>query len=114
IGITKATLFQPRLGVSYLIKRTNTVLRASYTRNLETPYNENLILSSITGAGGLANGVLGDTSNLPLAPGRRHQFNAGIQQSIGLHLIPDRDYYYKRTQNGHDIDVPLNISVVLP
>ncbi len=113
-GITKANLFQPRVGVSYLIKRTNTVLRGSYTRNFETPYNENLILSSITGAGGLANGVLGDTSNLPLAPGRRHQFNAGIQQSIGRHLILDGDYYYKRTQNGFDFNVLLNTSVVFP
>ena len=113
-GITTAKLIQPRLGVSYLVKRTNTVLRASYTRNLETPYNENLILSSITGAGGLANGVLGDTSNLPLAPGRRHQFNAGIQQSIGRHLILDGDYYYKRTTNGYDFNVLFNTSVVFP
>lgn len=113
-GITKTKLVQPRLGVSYLVKRTNTVLRASYTRNLETPYNENLILSSITGAGGLANGVLGDTSNVPLAPGRRHQFNAGIQQSIGRHLILDGDYYYKRTTNGYDFNVLFNTSVVFP
>jgi hypothetical protein len=113
-GITKANLFQPRVGVSYLIKRTNTVLRGSYTRNFETPYNENLILSSITGAGGLANGVLGDTSNLPLAPGRRNQFNAGIQQSIGRHLILDGDYYYKRTTNGFDFNVLFNTSVVFP
>jgi hypothetical protein len=113
-GITKANLFQPRVGISYLVKRTNTVLRASYTRNLETPYNENLILSSVTGAGGLANGVLGDTSNLPLAPGRRHQFNAGIQQSIGRHLILDGDYYYKRTTNGYDFNVLFNTSVVFP
>ncbi len=113
-GIAKGKLLQPRVGVSYLVKRTNTVLRASYTRNFETPYNENLILSSITGAGGLANGVLGDTSNLPLAPGRRHQFNAGIQQSIGRHLILDGDYYYKRTTNGYDFNVLFNTSVVFP
>lgn len=113
-GITKANLVQPRVGVSYLVKRTNTVLRGSYTRNFETPYNENLILSSITGAGGLANGILGDTSNLPLAPGRRHQFNAGIQQSIGRYLVVDGDYYYKRTQNGYDFNVLFNTSVVFP
>ena len=113
-GIAKAKLLQPRLGVSYLVKRTNTVLRGSYTRNFETPYNENLILSSVTGAGGLANGVLGDTSNLPLAPGRRHQFNAGIQQSIGRHVLFDLDYFYKRTQNAYDFNVLFNTSVVFP
>ena len=92
-GITHGSLLQPRLGVSYLVKRTNTVLRGSYTRNFETPYNENLILSSTTGAGGLGNGILGDTSNLPLLPGRRHQFNVGFQQALGSHLILDGDYF---------------------
>ncbi len=113
-GITKGHLVQPRLGFSYLVKRTNTILRGSYTRNFETPYNENLILSSVTGAGGLANGILGDTSNLPLAPGRRHQFNAGFQQAIGKYLVFDGDYYYKRTQNGFDFNVLFNTSVVFP
>jgi hypothetical protein len=113
-GITKDKLLQPRLGVSYLVKRTNTVLRLAYTRNFETPYNENLILSSITGAGGLANGVLGDTSNAPLLPGRRHQFNAGFQQSLGRHIIFDGDYFYKRTQNAFDFNVLFNTSVVFP
>src|ERR1700694_4572226 len=113
-GLTKARLVQPRLGVSYLVKRTNTILRGSYTRNFETPYNENLILSSATGAGGLANGILGDTSNLPLAPGRRHQFNFGFQQAIGKYIVIDGDYYYKRTQNAFDFNVLLSTSVVFP
>src|SRR5262249_1010099 len=57
-GISKDHLWQPRLGLSYHLKSTNTVLRASYSRSLETPYNENLILSSATGGGGLADGIL--------------------------------------------------------
>jgi hypothetical protein len=113
-GITHSNLLQPRLGVSYLVKRTNTILRGSYTRVFETPYNENLILSSATGAGGLANGVLGDTSNLPLAPGKRNQFNAGFQQQLGKHFVLDGDYYYKRTHNGFDFNVLFNTSVVFP
>jgi len=113
-GITHSKLLQPRVGVSYLVKRTNTVLRGSYTRVMETPYNENLILSSITGAGGLANGVLGDTSNLPLAPGKRHQFNFGFQQALGSHIIIDGDYFYKRTNNAYDFNVLFNTSVVFP
>lgn len=113
-GITHDSLLQPRLGVSYLVKRTNTVLRGSYTRNFETPYNENLILSSATGAGGLANGVLGDTSNLPLLPGRRHQFNFGFQQALGRYLILDGDYVNKRTTNAYDFNVLFNTSVVFP
>src|SRR5229473_455369 len=38
---------EPRLGVAYNVKKTNTVLRVSYSRVLETPFNENLILSSV-------------------------------------------------------------------
>ncbi|HEV7743753.1 MAG TPA: carboxypeptidase regulatory-like domain-containing protein [Pyrinomonadaceae bacterium] len=113
-GITHGKLLQPRLGLSYLVKRTNTVLRGSYTRNFETPYNENLVLSSATGAGGLGNGILGDTSNLPLLPGRRHQFNVGFQQAIGSHLILDGDYFYKRTNNAYDFNVLFNTSVTFP
>lgn len=113
-GITKGNLLQPRLGISYLVKPTNTVLRASYTRNFETPYNENLILSSVTGAGGLANGTLGDTSNLPLQPGRRNQFNVGFQQGIGKHIVLDGDYFNKQTDNAYDFNVLFNTSVTFP
>ena len=35
------------MGISYNIQKTNTVLRVSYARTLETPFNENLVLSSI-------------------------------------------------------------------
>jgi hypothetical protein len=113
-GITKGRLVQPRLGISYLVKRTGTVLRGSFTRNFETPYNENLILSSATGAGGLANGVLGDTSNLPLLPGIRTQYNAGFQQALGKRIIIDGDYFNKRTNNAYDFNVLFNTSVTFP
>ncbi|HVS21749.1 MAG TPA: hypothetical protein VHD88_07860, partial [Pyrinomonadaceae bacterium] len=83
-------------------------------RNFETPYNENLILSSTTGAGGLANGVLGDTSNLPLLPGIRTQYNVGFQQALGKLIIIDGDYFNKRTNNAYDFNVLFNTSVTLP
>ncbi len=46
-GLTTAGQAEPRLGVAYNIKSTSTVLRISYARTLETPFNENLVLSSI-------------------------------------------------------------------
>src|SRR6266436_367145 len=113
-GITKGKLLQPRLGVSYHLKSPGTVLRASFMRSFESPYNENLILSSVTGAGGLANGVLGDTSNLPLRPGARTQVNAGFQQALGKHLLLDMDYFIKRTNNAYDFNVLFNTSVTFP
>ncbi|MDX6711796.1 MAG: hypothetical protein QOH96_2812, partial [Blastocatellia bacterium] len=113
-GISKSKMLQPRLGISYLVKQTHTVLRGSYTRNFETPYNENLILSSATGAGGLANGLLGDTSNFPLQAGRRNQFNVGFQQAIGSHLVLDGEYFNKHTTNAYDFNVLFNTSVTFP
>src|SRR6266498_5081973 len=113
-GLTHDQMLQPRLGISYLFKRTNTVLRGSYTRNFETPYNENLVLSSATGAGGLANGILGDTSNQPLQPGRRNQFNVGFQQALGKYIVIDGDYFNKRTSNAYDFNVLFNTSIIFP
>lgn len=113
-GIVHDRLLQPRLGISYHFTRTGTILRGSYTRNFETPYNEGLILSSATGAGGLANGVLGDTSNLPLRPGRRNQFNFGFQQALGRYVLVDADYFNKQTTNAYDFNVLFNTSLTFP
>jgi hypothetical protein len=113
-GISHGHSLQPRLGASYLVRRTGTVLRASYTRNFETPYNENLVLSSATGAGGLADGILGAASNESLKPGRRNQFNVGMQQALGKMLVLDVDYFNKRTTNAYDFNVLLNTPVTFP
>ena len=47
------------LGIAYNVKKTGTVLRVAYARTFETPFNENLLLSSATGIGGLAQNVFG-------------------------------------------------------
>jgi hypothetical protein len=41
-GLTAAQAFEPRLGISYLLKPTNTVFRISYSKFFETTYKENL------------------------------------------------------------------------
>ncbi len=53
-GLSIARQAEPRVGVAYNIKKTNTIVRISYARTLESPFNENLILSSI----GCENAVL--------------------------------------------------------
>ena len=45
-GLTTQRQAEPRAGVTYDIRKTGTVLRASYARTQETPFNENLVLSS--------------------------------------------------------------------
>jgi hypothetical protein len=113
-GLSSDTGIQPRIGVSYLYKPTATVFRASYARFFETPYNENLVLSSSTGAGGLASNVFGAYGAQPLRPGRRNQYNTGIQQGIGRYLSLDGEYFWKFTDNAFDFDTLFNTPIQFP
>jgi len=112
-GLSTDKLLQPRAAVSYLIKPTNTVLKASFTRSLETPYNENLVLSSSTGAGGLAANVLGASSET-LRPGHRNEYSAGLQQALGHYLQIDGSYFWKFTKNAYDFDTLFNTPITFP
>ncbi len=113
-GLSRGKSLQPRLGVSYLFKPTNTVIRGSYTRNFETPYNENLIFSNAAGANGFADGSFGDVNTAPLKPGNRNQFNVGLQQGIGKYIVADIDYFNKYTRNAYDFNVLLNTPITFP
>jgi hypothetical protein len=114
IGLSKATGVQPRMGFSYLVKPTGTVLRFAYSRTFETPYNENLVLSSATGSGGLATNVFGAFGSQPLQPGKRNQYNAGLQQSLGRFFILNGDYFWKFTDNAFDFDTLFNTPITFP
>jgi hypothetical protein len=113
-GLSRANQIEPRVGIAYLLKATTTVLRVSYGRFLETPYNENLLLSSATGGGGLATNVFGAFEAVPLKPGRRNQFNAGFQQPIGCWIVVDADYFWRYTQNAYDFDVLFDTPLAFP
>jgi hypothetical protein len=112
-GLSQAAAIEPRAGFSYLVKRTNTVLRAGYGREFETPYNENLIVSSSTGSGGLAN-VFGAAGGAPLTPGRRNHFTAGLEQAAGKWFVVDADYFWKFTTHAFDFDTLFNTPVAFP
>ena len=106
-GLTTHKEAEPRLGVAYNIKRTNTVLRISYARTLESPFNENLVLSSIGCANAVLNPLLGcfSPASNPLSPGWRNEFHAGIQQAFGKYLVFSGEYIWKYTHNGYDFSV---------
>jgi hypothetical protein len=113
-GLSTAKVAEPRLGFSYLIKQTGTVIRGSYDRTMEAPYNENLILSSETGRGGLASNIFGAYGDHPLKPGRRNEFDTGFQQSLGRYLQVDANYFWKYTNNAFDFDTLFNTPIVFP
>ncbi len=114
-GISHSTAAQPRMGLSYQLPRVGTVLRASYARVMVTPYNENLVLSSATGPGGLGGGGLGNATVVPLFSGHRNQFNVGLAQAIGKKITIDAEYFWKFTRGAFDfnviLDTPLNFPV---
>jgi hypothetical protein len=115
-GITTARQAEPRIGIAYNIKPSNTVLRLSYARTLETPFNENLVLSSTGCANPVLNPLLACSSDglTPLSPGYRNEFHAGLQQAIGRHFVVDGEYIWKYTHNGYDFSVLGNTPITFP
>jgi carboxypeptidase family protein len=97
---------EPRLGIAYNIKQTNTVLRVSYARTMESPFNENLVIAS-TGCNIAFLAALVPPPGVPcnsgpIRPGYRNEFHAGLQQAFGRYLVVSGDYIWKYTHNGYD------------
>jgi Carboxypeptidase regulatory-like domain len=115
-GLVTHKEIEPRLGVAYNIKKTNTVLRVSYARLLETPFNENLVLSSTGCANAVLNPLLGCTvpGVTPFNPGFRNEFHAGIQQAFGRYLVFSGEYIWKYTHNGYDFSILGNTPITFP
>jgi len=115
-GLTSATQVEPRLGGAYTVKRTGTVLRLSYARTLETPFNENLVLSSEGCANEELAPLLSCTAGVSTAevPGFRNEFHAGLEQALGKHFIFSGEYIWKYTHNAFDFSVLGNTPITFP
>ena len=90
------------------------MLRIAYSHSYETPLNENLVLSSATGAGGLAANVFGAYASVPLKPGIRNMYNAGLEQNFGSHFVFEGDYFWKFTRNAFDLDNLFTTAIFFP
>jgi len=116
-GLTSHREAEPRLGVAYNVKKTNTVLRVSYARVLETPFNENLVLAS-TGCDSLVlASLLGCVTPgvaTPFAPGWRNEFHAGLQQAFGKYVVFSGEYIWKYTHNAYDFSVLGSTPITFP
>jgi len=119
-GLSTYRTAEPRLGVAYNIKPTNTVLRVSYARIVETPFNENLVVASTGCNDPVVNGIFSATSggspclSVPLHPGWRNEFHAGFQQAFGKYFVVDADYIWKYTHYGFDFSILGNTPVTFP
>jgi len=121
-GLTIQKQAEPRVGISYSVKKTGTVMRASYARTQETPFNENLVLSS-TGCGDpvlyavfatLSDGSCAAPSVTPFNPGFRNEFHAGLEQSVGRHFVFNGEYIWKDTHNAYDFSVLGTTPITFP
>jgi hypothetical protein len=117
-GLAIARQAEPRVGIAYNIKQTGTVLRVSYARTMETPFNENLVIAS-TGCNSQFLALLipppGVPCNLgPIVPGHRNEFHVGLQQAFGKYLVIDAEYIWKYTHNGYDFGVVGSTPITFP
>jgi hypothetical protein len=118
-GISIARQPEPRLGAAYNIKKTSTILRASYARIMETPFNENLVIAS-TGCGDpVVNAIATGSQDYPclttpLKPSWRNEFHTGFQQAFGKYLVVDAEYIWKYTHYGYDFSVFGNTPICFP
>jgi hypothetical protein len=117
-GFASDAQAQPRIGVAYNIKPSNTVLRLSYARTMETPFNENLIISS-GGCNDPVVAVLVPPPNTPctegqIKPGWRNEFHAGLEQAFGKFLVVDGEYIWKYTHGSYDFGVVAATPIAFP
>ena len=76
---------------------------------METPYNENLLLSSGVGARRHSS-----ARRQPPPPGERNQGEFGVQQGFGRWIVVDVGYFNKHTENAYDFNVLFNTPIVFP
>jgi len=107
---------EPRVGIAYNLKRSNTVFRVSYARLLETPFNENLIVASVGCDSPVLNPLLGCSASAatPISPGWRNEFHAGVEQTLGKYLVFSGEYIWKYTHNAYDFSVLGNTPIFFP
>jgi hypothetical protein len=107
---------EPRAGVAYNVKPSATVLRVSYARTMETPFNENLVLSSNGCSDAILNPLLNCTAGVSgiLVPGFRNEFHAGFQQAVGKNVVVSGEYIWKYTHNAFDFSILGNTPITFP
>jgi hypothetical protein len=107
-GLSIQRQAEPRAGMSYNVAKTRTVLRASYARTQETPFNENLVLSSQGCLNPVLNAIfstIGPCIPASFNPGFRNEFHAGFQQGVGKRFVLNAEYIWKYTHNAYDFSV---------
>lgn len=102
---------QPRLGATYTIPASRTLLRASYDRLLVTPENENLAFATSQ----VVWNLLAPGTRVPqLLPEIQDSFLVGVEQQVGGHVRVSADYWWKDSSNSADNDQFFNTGLLFP
>jgi hypothetical protein len=117
-GISTARQAEPRVGISYKIKPSSSILRVSYARTLESPFNENLVIAS-TGCNIPFLAALVPPPGVacvsgPVTPGFRNEFHAGLEQAFRNYLVVSGEYIWKYTHNGYDFGTVGSTPITFP
>jgi hypothetical protein len=118
-GLAQADQLDPRAGIAYNIKGSGTVLRVSYARTMETPFNENQVLASTGCKDAVVNQLMGVVQgypclSVPERPGRREEYHTGLSQAFGRYLVIDGEYIWKYTHRAYDFSVLGSTPVTFP
>ena len=86
---------------------------------MESPFNENLILSGTGCNDPVVNAIMTVAqgfacTSAPLSPGFRNEFHAGLQQAFGKYFVLSGEYIWKYTHNAYDFNVFGTTPVFLP
>lgn len=103
---------QPRLGLTYSVPGTGTLLRAVYDRLLITPENENLAFSTSQTIWTL---VTQSTTQAPQLRGEtQDSYLLGVEQQLGQVARFTLDYWWKDSRNAADNSQFLNTGILFP
>ena len=115
--IVRETAWQPRVGVAWSVIDGQTVVRASYNRLLQTPPNENLLLSSSEAAARLAPPVVREAlggTYVPMRAERQHAVEVGWQQALPGAMRLDVSAYAKRARDQQDNNNFFDTGIIFP
>jgi hypothetical protein len=108
--LVNKTAFSPRLGVSRYFKSADLLLHTSYDRVFQTPFFENILLSSSQQVLSLNPVFL----RLPVQPSYGNYYEAGVTKSLFNRLRLDANGFERRVNNYGDDDQLLNTAVSFP
>ena len=109
-GLSRGRQLQPR-SASAGECLDDTLLRASYARLYETPYNENLIFANESAQEHRTQILSATIDPSPCVRAHETSSTSGLQQRFGSHVTVDADYYWKFTHSAFDFDTLFNTPI---